>query len=300
MGWIMVPLPNVSKEIKDRLVFGLLFSTIAIIFWALSWQVSGVLSGEAELKINFYDVGQGDAILIQKGDLQILIDGGPDEEILNALGRDLPPWDRTIELMILTHPHADHLAGLNPVIERYKVEKFLYYPSVYDTQGYKKFLDVMEKEHLADGSIILQASAGGDLWVGEVHLQILWPTDNYHSKNVNNESVVALLSYEDFEVLLLGEVEQEAQANFLSSIKEVELIKISHHGSWNGTYEPLLRLARPQLAVIPVGVRNTYGHPHQSTLNLLERLGISILRTDISGTIRVQSDGKSFWYHTER
>lgn len=300
MGWNMVYLPNITRAVKIRLIFGSLVVTLALLFWGLSWRFAGGLLGEGNLSLSIYDIGQGDAILVQQGNTQILIDGGPDDKILTTLGHDIPPWDRTIELLVLTHPHADHLTGLLPVFERYKIEKILYYPSVYDTKGYAKFLEVAQKEVRNKGAEIFYAQAGGQIQLGKIVLHILWPTANFHSEDINNESVVLQVDYDNFEALLLGDAEQEVQANFLSSINKVQVLKVGHHGSWNGSYEPLLRAAVPELAVISVGAGNRYGHPHQSALNLLKKLGIPILRTDLNGTVTVKTNGQRFWYATER
>lgn len=292
----MVTLPYLSKALIYRLVLGLLGGTLFFIFWVVSWRFPSGFTGSEELRIAFYDVGQGDAMLIQQGDTQVLIDGGPNAEVLSAIGRDIPPWDRTIELVVLTHPHADHLTGLTPVFERYKVEKILYYPSTYETKGYERLLEAVKNEKTE----VFYAQAGGQITLGKLTLQIVWPTDNYHDENVNNESVVLLLNYADFEALLLGDAQQEAQENLLLSIDDVEVLKVAHHGSWNGVYEPLLQIASPRLAIISVGAGNRYGHPHQGALNLLAKLGIPVLRTDLSGDIIVKTDGQRFWYTTAR
>lgn len=280
---------------------GLLLGVLVTIGWALSFAVkSGSSSGGAGLIIRFYDVGQGDAILIQKGEVQVLVDGGPGERILTHLGRDLPPWDREIELIVLTHPQADHLSGLLSVLERYQVRRILYYPSVYDTRGYADFLQKIEEKALADGTVVWQASRGGGLSLEEFSLEVLWPPAGYRSSNVNNESVVLQVGYGEFEALLLGDAEQEAQAKIALIRGGVEVLKVAHHGAWNGTYEPLLRIANPDLAVISAGTDNRYGYPHGETLELFKKLGVLVLRTDLDGTVTIRSDGRDFWYTTAR
>lgn len=297
----MVPLPVISEKSKDKLIFGTLITTLVVLFWALSSQFAAGSPDTPLLTVSFYDVGQGDAILIAKGETQILVDGGPGDEILSYLGQDLPPWDRKIELMVLTHPHADHLTGLLSVLERYQVERILFYPVSYETKGYQKFLAAIESE----GAIIWKGESGGVfslsgvsfkvLWPGTAKTQKLWETQN----NVNNASVVLALTFGEFDVLLLGDAEKEAQIRFLLITSEVEVLKVAHQGSQDGVYEPLLRQTSPELAVISVG-KNSYGHPHRGVLSLLEQLGITVLRTDLSGTIKVMSDGKGFWYSTSR
>ncbi len=294
----MVSFPAINPKAKNRLILVGLVGTFFLIFWALSTRFGSPflsLSGENNLLVRFYDVGQGDAILIQKGTAQILIDGGPNNRILTYLGRDLLPWDREIELLVLTHPHADHLTGLISVLERYQVKQILYYPSRYDTKGYQKFLESIQNE----GAKVFFASSGGSITVGEISLQILWPTANFHSDNVNNESLVMLLDYQEFEVLLLGDAEKDVQRS-LSVNADIEVIKVAHQGSADGAGESLLRASKPELAVISVGAGNRYGHPHQQTLSLFDNYGIRVLRTDLDGAITVGSDGRGFWYDTDR
>ena len=291
----MVYLPAFNWRKIEKLILGVLLGTLFLLFWTLEPRFSAYLSGEKGLSIRFYDVGQGDAALIQKGTTQIIIDGGPNDQILTYLGRDLLPWDREIELLILTHPHADHLTGLIPVIGRYQIAKILYFPSAYDTRGYQKFQELVKNE----GAAVFWGQAGGTFTWGEISLQIIWPSANFQDENKNNESLVMLLDYQDFEALLLGDAEREVQTRLIIN-DDVELIKVGHHGSSNGSYEPLLQAGRPDLAVISAGARNQYGHPHQQTLSLFAKLGITLLRTDLNGTITVQSDGRDFWYDTER
>lgn len=291
----MVYVPNFSEKAKIRLILGLLLITGITVFWSLSPRVGAVLSGEDGFLVRFYDVGQGDATLIQEGTTQILIDGGPDGKILGLLGRDLLPWDREIELLVATHPQADHITGLVEVLERYEVQKILYYPSTYDTKTYERFLKAVKNE----GAQVLHAASGGQIQVGELLLHIMWPTANFRAQNVNDESIVGVLDYKDFEVLLLGDVEQGVQKRLFSNI-DMEVIKMAHHGSWNGVCEPLLQTIAPDLAIISAGANNRYGHPHNQTLALLAKIGLPLLRTDLSGTVTVRSDGSDFWYSTER
>lgn len=292
----MVPLPNLSEKTKDRLIFGALVTTLLVLLWALSFRFASGSPGKPLLTLNFYDTGQGEAILIEKEEIQILIDGGPDDEILSHLGQDLPPWDRKIELVILTHPHADHVTGLLSVLERYQVERILFYPVVYETKVYQKFLKAIRDEE----ATIWRGKRGTKIELSGVSFRILWPQDGFSDANINNASVVLSLTFGEFDALLLGDAEREAQVRFVSLVPEVEVLKVAHQGAWDGVYEPLLKQASSEVAVILVGAKNRYGHPHQLTLDLLGKLGMTILRTDLSGTIKVMSDGKKFWYTTAR
>lgn len=291
----MVSLPVIPEKTKDKLIFSTLITTLLVILWALSFQFVVGSPGRPLLTVSFYDVGQGDAILIEWGEIQILVDGGPNDDILSYLGQDLPPWDRKIELMILTHPHADHVTGLLSVLERYQVERVLFYPVTYETRGYQKFLKAIKDE----GAIIWKGESGVTVELSGLHFEVLWPREGFFDANINNASVVLVLSFGEFDALLLGDAEKEAQIRFVSAVSEVEVLKVAHQGSADAAYEPLLRQASPELAVISVG-KNSYGHPHAQTLSLLKRLEIEVLRTDHSGTIRVMSDGNKFWYTNSR
>ena len=291
----MVSIPKLPAKTRDRLILSVLSSVFILIWWAIYPQIVRSLSGENYFVARFYDVGQGDAILLQYRSTQILVDGGPDERILSHLGEDLLPWDQEIELLVLTHPQADHLTGLLGVLERYKVKNVLYYPSLYDTKGYQQFLDLIAKE----GALIFLAQRGQQLEVGPLLLQVVWPPANYHAKNVNNESVILVAEYGEFSLFLPGDLEEDGQKK-LSINHDVDLIKMAHHGAQSGLYPPLLQAIAPDLAVISVGKGNRFGHPHEQTLAALRQLGVPYLRTDLNGTITIGSNGKDFWYDTDR
>ena len=291
----MVYLSKIPLKTRYRLILGFFSCIFLLIWWSIFPQIVRSLSGENDLTIRFYDVGQGDAVLIQYQSTQIIVDGGPDERILTYLGRDLLPWDREIELLVLTHPQADHLTGLLGVLERYEVKNVLYYPSLYNTKGYQRFLDLIAKE----GSQIFPAQAGEQLSVAPIQLQVIWPTANYRDLNINNESVILLVRYANFTLFLPGDIEEDAQEK-LSVSYDVDLVKMAHHGAQSGLYPPLLQAIAPNLAIISAGRDNRYGHPHSQTLAALRQLGIPYLRTDLNGTITIRSDGEDFWYDTDR
>jgi len=254
----MVPFPAISKKTKDRLIFGTLIVTLLVISWSLSFRFTLWArgpSGTPFLTIALYDVGQGDSILIARGETQVLVDGGPDDSILSLLGRDMLPWDRKIELMVLTHPHADHVAGLLSVLERYQVERVLLYPVVYDTKVYQEFLDAIEEE----GAVIMRGVSGTVIDLSGVRLKVLWPQDGFSDTNINNNSIVLAVSYGEFDALLLGDAEREAQIRFASVASGVEVLKVAHQGAQDGLYGPLLERISPELALISVGAGNTYG-----------------------------------------
>jgi competence protein ComEC len=244
-------------------------------------------------------VGEGDAILVVYGKTQILIDGGPNNKTLQCLSSHLPFWDREIELVVLTHPEADHFTGLVEVFRRYKVNNYLANSIENSSQGYQ----LLKKEVGSSGAKLLFPKVGMKIRIGLIHLDVLWPLGmnevqgvNEPAENLNNYSIVLNLSLGNFDALLTGDISPASEEVILtnSEIKDVEYIKVPHHGSKNGLIEALLTAAKPELAVISVG-KNQWGHPHQEIINMLEKANIKTLRTDLDGEIEIETDGKAWW-----
>lgn len=246
-----------------------------------------LLDQRAEIKI--FDVGQGDAILIKtsQGKL-ILIDGGPDFEVDWHLQDQLLINSCKIELIILTHPHQDHLRGLNRLLKRCRIKYVLFDNFEYGSREYQEWLENVKNLD------VLNFSSGDILKIDELNLVILWPPANgYQNKNINSTSIVILLDSGDFEALLSGDLETDVSGEIDYGLinryldGRLELYKAGHHGSVNGFHEALLNKLKPELCVISVGEGNRYGHPHQKVLDALNRLGCRVKRTDQDGNIEV-------------
>lgn len=251
-----------------------------------------------DLKVYFLDVGQGDAEYIKNPDgTDILIDGGPDNSVLNQLGKVMDFGDREINLVILTHPHADHLTGLLEVARRYKIDEVWETGVEYPSSTYVSWKDEIRKN--ADKNVsYTKVKAGEAKNFGEVKIEVLYPLSSLENKtidNVNNASIVARLDYNQFSVLFSGDVEKEVQQKLLDNNVHVTLLKVAHHGSSNGLSEDFLKVIRPAIAVISVGKDNKYGHPAASTINLLKSYAVRIFRTDQNGTIEIDSNGEGYW-----
>ncbi|KKU10467.1 MAG: internalization-related competence protein ComEC/Rec2 protein [Candidatus Woesebacteria bacterium GW2011_GWB1_45_5] len=239
------------------------------------------------------DVGQGDASLAIYGNIQILTDGGPDNKVLDCLGRHVPFWDREIELVVLTHPEKDHYGGLIEVFRRYKIDNFLYNKIDIGSQGYK----VLEKEMGSRAVNPITPDTGKVVKVGLMSLDILHPSRDLESKQTNDYSIVYKLSYGNFEALFAGDIEQRISDRLAGErqIGQVEYIKIPHHGSKNGVTDNLLKVLMPKIAVISAGKNNSYGHPHKEILEMLGKYGVKIFRTDEAGDIEIITDGEKYW-----
>jgi competence protein ComEC len=257
-----------------------------------------------KLHISFLDVGEGDAILIQKGNQQVLIDGGPgSQEVTLGLGNRMPFWDRTIELVILTHPHADHLTGLVEVLQRYKVEQVLYPDLNYESPLYEEWLNSIEEKDI-ESTI---AQAGQEIELGDgVVIKVLNPQASLLTgteSDIDNNGVVLRLTMGEINFLLTADIGWEAEFELISRGTELAstVLKVSHHGSDTSTTPEFLASANPQVAVISVGEDNPYGHPSAEVLDRLgEKLGAeNIYRTDEQGTIEFITDGERLWVRVE-
>jgi len=239
----------------------------------LIWTAVYIQEEQKFLRVYFFDVGQGDAILIQKNSCQILIDGGPNKKILQKLGQAMPFWDKNIELMISTHPDHDHLAGLNYVLQRYRVSLILETDIRCETKTCQKWQSFDASRKIAK--------------IGQqIKLTPNWLINILSVK----ESIVAKMLYQDKSFLFTGDAgfatEQELINNNFNLKSDV--LKVAHHGSKNATSQEFLEQVRPEIAVISVGKNNQYGHP---TPEVLERLkNIKVLRTDLFGDIEIKQN----------
>jgi len=244
-----------------------------------------------ELRVWFFDVGQGDAILIETPDnRQILVDGGPSQAILSKLGQVLPPWDRSVDAVVLTHPHLDHVAGIVSVLERYDVA------AVYDGGALARTgaMDAFEADIIAEGATIDHIVEGDRFAYGDVTLDVLAPShpiDGTFPKDPNEASVVLLLTYGDTTILLMGDAPDDVERDILSTVGDVDVLKVGHHGSRTSSSTEFLDAVAPEFAIISCGIDNSYGHPHPATIQRLDDRGIRIERTDLDGDILLTSTG---------
>lgn len=293
----------------------LVFTILAVLFLAniLAWLAVIDLENNSFLEVSFFDVGQGDAIFIEtpKGH-QILIDGGPSSAILEKLAKETPFWDRTIDLIILTHPERDHLLGLIEVLKRYKVENIFWTGIVRDTPEYKKWESLIKKERAKIfiakiGQSINCAAPDAAPW-GVVkqklyyppcRIDILYPLGNLANqkfKNSDDTSIIAKLVFGKNSFLFTGDASKATEGELILKALPIDsnVLKIGHHGSKGSSSDEFIKMVSPQIAVISVGKDNSYGHPRQEVLDILTKYGIRILRTDNDGDIRIISDGKNF------
>ena len=285
------------------------FFLILAILFLMATPVAGLVwPTEKNLKVYFLDVGQGDSILIRAPSGQnILIDGGPNNLVLEHLNNILPFWDRTIDLMILTHAHSDHVAGLVDVLKRYDVAKVLYTGVDHGSPDFIEWGSLIEQK----GTEVAIPIAGQVYQFGEVDLEILYPFEDISEKefkDLNDSSVVARLEYQDTSFLFTGDApvsvakevlefchEVKARALVYPCKLESDVLKVGHHGSKYSSSLEFLQAVNPMYAVIQSAEDNKFGHPHRLILKRLEGLGVEILRNDEVGDVKVVSDGRKVW-----
>ena len=254
---------------------------------------------DGRLHITTLDVGQGDAILVEAGaGRTMLIDGGPDpDRTLRALAEALPLQARHIDVLVLTHPHRDHVAGLIEVLRRYSVDLVLDTGRPYENPDYPQFL-----AHAHASGRVAAARAGQRIELGGgVSFEILYPTAADAAAplpegDINNASVVGVVRYGSFAALLTGDAELpvEMLLGTRGAVPDVDLLKVGHHGSESSTSPALLAASSPTVATISTGADNEYGHPHAATLASLAGVrGLRTYRTDLHGSIEVVTDGRT-------
>ena len=268
---------------KQRIAL-IMGTVLCLIFIALApWLAHGRMPWNHGCVVWVFDVGQGDSQFIDCPGGQVLIDGGPSGEIIEHLSGVMAPWDRTIDVVINTHPHADHVTGLLSVLERYEVGEVWVSGQSYHTQVFSLF-----NQQSASRQRLVQA--GDAVSLGEhIVLDVLWPErslEGEYLEDPNEGSVVTLLRVGDETVLFTGDIGVEQERTLIAEVKQVDVLKVGHQGSLTSSDPTFLQAIDPEVAIISVG-ENSYGHPHPVVLDRFNRLGIDVWRTDEDGSVRV-------------
>ncbi len=246
-----------------------------------------------ELKVHFIDVGQGDAILIDLGETEILIDGGGKSPGVTAYLSNYV--DGQLEVMVATHPHADHIGGLIAVLEAFEVQEIWHNGDSSISQTYAQFQAAID----AEGAQVNVAIRGDQVIAGELILAVLSPATLTGS--TNEDSIVLSLSYGEVDFLFTGDAGQEAEESMLGAglVPSVEVLKVGHHGSRTASSQSFLAVAMPEVAVYMAKEGNTYGHPHEETIAALALIEAEIYGTEVYGTIILTTAGAEYGIETE-
>jgi len=269
-----------------RSILTILFLSLCSVFF-ISLKHNPIDGAE----IYFFNVGQGDATLIQNGDYQILIDGGPDESVLSRLGKVMPLEDKNIEMVILSHPHSDHISGLNSILDRYTISKVYSSGVIFSSDQYLSFLDKVKDKKIPFEIPELGYSI---MPFKNSKIEFLWPGEQYQGKiasNENNSSLVVRFCSYSVCALLPGDQEtdeQEKMLDYYAGIPKVfgsNIFKFPHHGSNNAANKHFTDVVGPEFVIYSVGEKNTYGHPSKEAQNIFSGTFTKIFRTDQGKTI---------------
>jgi beta-lactamase superfamily II metal-dependent hydrolase len=248
------------------------------------------------LQVHFIDVGQGDSILVNLGETEVLIDGGDESpSVVEYLSSHV---DGSLEVMVASHPHADHIGGLIAVLDAFEVDEIWHNGDRTTSKTYADFMAAVQ----AEGAEVHIARLGDGIQAGELGFIVLHPS-NLHG-TTNNNSIVLSLKYGGIDFLFTGDAEQEAEGDVLVQsvvpLPDVEILKVGHHASRSSSSATFLQLVQPEVAIYMAGEGNSYGHPHYETTAALNTIGAGVYGTDVNGTIVVVTDGFGYGIQLER
>lgn len=278
-----------NKSVKHRnaaLVFFAALALLDVVVWS---QIAVHARDRSLLRAYFLDVGQGDSEFIAlPGGAMMLIDGGPPNgRVLSALAQALPPFDRSIDLVVLSHPQTDHFGGLIDVVRRYRIGVFISTGVRNEVPGYRDLLDALDARDVPRVTL----AAGDSIRYGGTRTDVLAPTPALLSAtNVNETTLVLRVAGNGVALLFTGDADANVERALAGVAGNVDVLKVSHHGSKFSSTQEFLDAIHPTVAVIEVG-KNSYGHPTAQALGRLAESGARIFRTDLHGTVEFVADG---------
>lgn len=235
---------------------------------------------DTRLKVVFCDVGQGDGAVVILGSFQAVVDTGAyEEKMVRCLSKNMPFWDRTIEIVFLSHADKDHVGAMPGIQKRFEIGKMIEHPRRNEVIKYGKlYFDIVKGSEPVVSKVMLGGSES------------------------NESSVVMRVSMGNFSVLFTGDIDTDSELALVAMgvLKKTEVLKVSHHGSKYGSAKEFLEKLRPKVSIVSVGAKNNYGHPSSDTLMRLDAVGTKVLRTDQMGTVRLVSDGKKLEIFREK
>lgn len=275
---------------------------ILVVASFLVWSAYFSIRPDSNLKVIFFDVGQGDASFIETPNhYQILIDGGPDNSVLEKLGRAMPFYDRSLDILIITHPDSDHLAGAVEIIKNYEVGLVIVNGKKCTTSLCGEFEKIVQQKNIK----VMAAAKGQKIDLDDnAVMDIFAPNIAQAANNKegnNNFSVISRLVYGADSFLFMGDAEDKEEMELLSAWPDLtaEILKIGHHGSKNSSNQLFLDKIKPKISIISVGAKNRYGHPTGEVLDKLKKIGSEILRTDLGRDIAMETEGKGIIFNAK-
>ena len=290
-GGVAFRTPSASSPQLARLSVLALAVAVGSLGLAFAHRSDGVA------RITVLDVGQGDAILVEGGrGGRLLVDGGPDpDRLIVELDRRLPPWDRRLDLVVLTHPHQDHVAGLPALLERYRIGRVFESGMRGPGPGYAAFARDLRASRAAPTASL---ATGARVVLDDIVLQVLWPDPGRvppeppdTGRAINEASIVLLGEVSGRRFLLTGDIEDDVDPILAArGLPLIDILKVAHHGSATASTTAFLAAVRPRIAIVSAGADNPYGHPARSTVERVAAIGGRLLRTDRDGSVTVSID----------
>jgi beta-lactamase superfamily II metal-dependent hydrolase len=286
------------KANSSKLITALALCALTVCLCACDeWfdQNSHTTAEPDKLQVHFIDVGQGDAILIDLGTTEVLIDAGEKSPGVTDYIDDYV--DGHLEAVVATHPHADHIGGLIKVLDEFDVDNIWVNGDEATSKTYTDFMAEANDE----GAQVHEARRGDTIVAGTLTFHVLNPIDPLFD-NTNDNSIVLSLSYGSIDFLFTGDAEIEAEESMISAgiLSDIDILKVGHHCSRTASSAAFLNITKPEMAVYMAAVDNTYGHPHMESIAALQNIGATIYGTDALGIIVISTDGTSYTIQTEK
>lgn len=285
-----------SQILSKKEAKALITNVVALVFLLVSavvgwWQVK-INQDSGELQVSFLDVGQGDAIFIEAPNkVQLIIDTGPNSQVLNALNNKISIFDSYTDIILLTHPDLDHIGGTVDISNSYDIGEIIYATSSKQNEFTQDIFNLnVSKREVKDGDLIMLDSEKN------IYLEIMHPETGYISPDSNDQSIVARLVYGQTCFIFTGDASKEVELKVLKKYSEnirCDVLKAGHHGSHTSSEPAFVGAVSPKYAIISSGKDNKFGHPHAETIETLKKFNAEIINTAESGTITFWSDGEN-------
>lgn len=283
-----------TKKSKKKL-FSIIVILISLIYGIYQEQINETFGldtspvfqeVDSNLTVSFLDVGQADSILIQNNEESMLIDAGNNEDGELLVKYFQEQNITNFKYVVGTHPHEDHIGGLDDVINNFSIET-IYIPDAFTTtKTFTEVLDAIENKNMTYNV----PKIGEKFMLGQAQITVIYTGTDM--KELNNTSIVLKLTFGEISFLFTGDAEEKVEEEILSKDIQADVLKVGHHGSQYSSSDYFLDKVNPNYAIISVGEKNSYNHPHQTILNKLANRKIDVYRTDLDGTIVLTTDGK--------
>lgn len=280
---------------NKKIIFYLSFLLIIFIVF-LNYYLK--IKNNKNLNIFFLDSGQADTILIKTPEEQnIIIDLGS-KNGLKGVSKQISWWDRKIDILIITHPHDDHILAIPQLIDKYEVNKIIFTGIIYDSPIYEEIIKKAQNKKI---KLLIPQVKQKIILNNDCELDFLYPVEILKDKkieNINNSSIVSRLRYKNNYFLFMGDSEIDVEKKILEEKYELksDILKVGHHGSISSSYQEFIKKVNPKISIIMVGQNNKFNHPSLRTLNKLQKIGSLIFRTDLNGDINITSNGQLIKY----